>query len=388
MMEAMDKRPFGSEYNYKMSENDISRLIKLRATNDAIFTGKRNSAMPAWRAMLVELGLEGKLTTGQLKKKWENLKKKYKDFKYPPLGMEKVNPMSWRWFHLMDDAIEGRLSGSARILNPSLFDFGEVGDVSFASSPTTSPIANKRLCMRPEGGEGTNIFEFWAKAQLGESVGAASTVADGQVAYTDAATEEIRRAAVECERALREEGRGGGQNERAAPDKMPVGGYGRTMAEDVETIAEDGRAMLVRNPGRNIERETAELERQIADLEKEREVLEREQADFDRERLILDRERDVVNRERVAVERGRASLDKDRAAMDRERAAMERERAILDRDRASIERERTELQKEKEALMKSKISRNNGSADVELDSSTIEKRERLLSIFERLVDKL
>uniref|UniRef100_A0A4W5JT71 Uncharacterized protein n=1 Tax=Hucho hucho TaxID=62062 RepID=A0A4W5JT71_9TELE len=233
--------------------------------------------------MLVELGLEGKLTTGQLKKKWENLKKKYKDFKYPPLGMEKVNPMSWRWFHLMDDAIE-------------------VGDVSFASSPTTSPIANKRLCMRPEGGEGTNIFEFWAKAQLGESVGAAK--------------------------------------------------------------------------------------RQIADLEKEREVLEREQADFDRERLILDRERDVVNRDRVAVERGRASLDKDRAAMDRERAAMERERAILDRDRASIERERAELQKEKEALMKSKISRNNGSTDVELDSSTIEKREKLLSIFERLVDKL
>uniref|UniRef100_A0A674EF80 Uncharacterized protein n=1 Tax=Salmo trutta TaxID=8032 RepID=A0A674EF80_SALTR len=292
------------------------------------------------RAMLVELGLEGKLTTGQLKKKWENLKKKYKvmDFKYPPLGMEKVNPMSWRWFHLMDDAIEGRLAGSARILNPSLFDFGEVGDVSFASSPTTSPIANKRLCMRPEGGEGTNIFEFWAKAQLGESVGAASTVADGQVAYTDA------------------EGRGSAQNERAAPDKMP--------------------------------RETAELERQIADLEKEREVLEREQADFDRERLILDRERDVVNRERVAVERGRASLDKDRAAMDRERAAMERERAILDRDRASIERERAELQKEKEALMKNKISRNNGSTDVELDSSTIEKREKLLSIFERLVDKL
>ncbi|XP_052330791.1 uncharacterized protein LOC118401115 isoform X3 [Oncorhynchus keta] len=244
MMDAMDKRPFGAEYNYKMSENDISRLIKLRATNDAIFTGKRNSAMPAWRAMLVELGLEGKLTTGQLKKKWENLKKKYKDFKYPPLGMEKVNPMSWRWFHLMDDAIEGRLAGSARILNPSLFDFGEVGDVSFASSPTTSPIANKRLCMRPEGGEGTNIFEFWAKAQLGDSVGAASTVADGQVAYTDAATEEIRRAAVECERALREEGRGAAQNERAAPDKMPVGGYGRTMAEDVETIAEDGRAML------------------------------------------------------------------------------------------------------------------------------------------------
>ena len=32
-----------------MTENDITGLIKLRATNDAIFTGKRNSAMPAWR---------------------------------------------------------------------------------------------------------------------------------------------------------------------------------------------------------------------------------------------------------------------------------------------------------------------------------------------------
>lgn len=44
--------------------------------------------------MLVELGLEGKLTTGQLKKKWENLKKKYKVMIMNAIENRKQTPLA------------------------------------------------------------------------------------------------------------------------------------------------------------------------------------------------------------------------------------------------------------------------------------------------------
>ncbi|XP_019729562.1 uncharacterized protein LOC109518260 isoform X2 [Hippocampus comes] len=106
-----------SESSYKMSEAETERLIKVRASNEAIFTGRRNSAKPAWRAVLHELGLQGKLSTEQLAKKWDNLKRRYKELKFPPPGVES-NPGSWPWFHHMNDAMEGRLAGTAPALEP------------------------------------------------------------------------------------------------------------------------------------------------------------------------------------------------------------------------------------------------------------------------------
>lgn len=42
----------------------------------------------------MELGLEGKLTTGQLKKKWENLKKKYKVMIMNAIENRKQTPLA------------------------------------------------------------------------------------------------------------------------------------------------------------------------------------------------------------------------------------------------------------------------------------------------------
>ncbi|XP_061697151.1 uncharacterized protein LOC133511996 [Syngnathoides biaculeatus] len=105
------------ECSYKMSEAETERLIKVRAANEAMFTGRKHSAKPAWRAVLQELGLQGKLSTEQLAKKWDNLKRRYKELKFPPHGAES-NPSSWPWFHLMNDAAEGRLAGAAPVLAP------------------------------------------------------------------------------------------------------------------------------------------------------------------------------------------------------------------------------------------------------------------------------
>lgn len=372
----MDLRPVGLENNYKMTETDVTKLIKLRATNDAIFTGKRNSVMPAWRALLKEMGLQGRLTALQLKKKWENMKMKYKDFKNPPLGMDnKLSPNSWHWFHLMDQAMTGQLAGSARLLNPSLFDMEE--------DDTSSPVPIKRVCLRPDGVEEVSNFEFWAKAQLGVGVEMPSAAAgDGGPPYTDAATEEIRRATVECERALQgQRDTGNGVTEYAITVAVDEGMEERSERKH---LVNHDTGHAIAGAGRNIEREMAELERQIAELEKEREVLEREQAEFDRERLMMEREREVVNRERVFLERSRATLENDRASIDRERAVLDRDRAVLDRDRALIERERAELAREREAFTQNKMAAH----DAELEPDRLERREKLLSLFEKLIEKL
>ncbi|CAL8238124.1 unnamed protein product, partial [Merluccius merluccius] len=63
---------------------------------------------------LEERGLVGRVTTTYLKKKWENLKQKYKDLKDPPTGLSteggKATAASWKWFDLMHEAIGDRPS--------------------------------------------------------------------------------------------------------------------------------------------------------------------------------------------------------------------------------------------------------------------------------------
>ena len=43
-----------------------------------IFRRRFNPSVVSYRAILYELGLQGKLTTDQLAKKWDNLKRRYK----------------------------------------------------------------------------------------------------------------------------------------------------------------------------------------------------------------------------------------------------------------------------------------------------------------------
>ncbi|XP_077567417.1 uncharacterized protein LOC144192215 isoform X2 [Stigmatopora nigra] len=110
-----------SDAGYKLTERDVRKMVELRGANQALFTGRRNSAKPAWRAIVEEMGLSGKVTADQVAKKWDNLKSRFKDLKFPPRGLE-ARPQagdesaSWPWFRLMDDALEGRLAGNAALL--------------------------------------------------------------------------------------------------------------------------------------------------------------------------------------------------------------------------------------------------------------------------------
>uniref|UniRef100_A0AAZ1XTS6 Uncharacterized protein n=1 Tax=Oreochromis aureus TaxID=47969 RepID=A0AAZ1XTS6_OREAU len=60
------------------------------------------------RTILEKMGLQGKVTPLQARKKWDNLKAKYNDCKYPGSGegvSGKPTAATWPWFALMDEVI-------------------------------------------------------------------------------------------------------------------------------------------------------------------------------------------------------------------------------------------------------------------------------------------
>lgn len=307
-----------TESTYKITEEELPTFVKLRASNTALFTGRRNSSKLAWRTILKEMGLQGKMSAWQAMKKWDNLKNRYKELKYPPPGVT-VPPESWRWYKLMDDAMEGRLEGTAKVLS------------------LTSALSS-------------NDDEF-------------------------------------------------------LPSKRRGSKRYREIEGDVETAG--GGAELLVNPydlwgSGGVSGETAqEMESDRLEIEQERAQLDSDRVLVDREREVLERERMVLERERAGLQREMATLDRDRASMERERASVERDRAQLDwkmaqleKERAKLEREKIDLHRDRVALTKDSTVKTNGGttvaeeiAEVELDAEQLERRQRFLDLFEKLIEK-
>uniref|UniRef100_A0A8C7NH32 Myb/SANT-like DNA-binding domain-containing protein n=1 Tax=Oncorhynchus mykiss TaxID=8022 RepID=A0A8C7NH32_ONCMY len=241
-------------------KQDTRRLIKLRAANEVLFTGRRNAAKAAWKAILKELVLLGKVSTYQVAKKWDNLKRRYKDLKYPPVGMESIadNAASWPWFYLMNEAMEGRLAASGPVLTP----ITEGDD----PEPSPSQSSRNRGCPLLEKGDITLEYQ--------------------QEIYVHPTIEECHRATAECESALREERLGRG----------PAGG---TAAQKSVTL-ERGWEM--------VERERAAIEGDRAAVDRERQWLESERANLARDRMLLEQDMAALGREREAFESQRAAV--------------------------------------------------------------------------------
>uniref|UniRef100_A0A3Q4I263 Myb/SANT-like DNA-binding domain-containing protein n=1 Tax=Neolamprologus brichardi TaxID=32507 RepID=A0A3Q4I263_NEOBR len=224
------------------SDNDTRRLIELRAANESLFTGRRNTAKPAWRGIVKEMGLTGKITPDQVAKKWDNLKTKFKDLKFPPRGMEgQTNPASWPWFQLMSDALEGRLTGKAPRVTPH---------------PDPAPRHRPRAAPAPPPAPPTS--------RPSSSDYAADAFGDG--------AEQNQRSSETCD--------------------GPLGGLEREWE-----MVERERAAL--------EREREMVERDRAALERERAAVQAERLWLDRERAAVERDRAMVEQERAALGRDR-----------------------------------------------------------------------------------
>ncbi|TST22563.1 hypothetical protein Baya_12694 [Bagarius yarrelli] len=253
------------DFTYKMSEAELVKFVRLRAANDTLFTGKRNTSVIAWRAILKEMGIHRKMSTSQARKKWENLKKKYKEMKNPPPGIT-VNPTNWQWFSLMDDAMEGRLNNCEAIV--STMSLGEDSDY------------------RPDRPRRRGRDSFRSEIELlvdGDDTGLSGDM--GRELGSD-------RDDAEQERALLDSDRSALESERLV-----------------------------------LEREKMVLDRERAGLERELAALERDRASLEREKAAVERDRASVEHERAQMEKKRAEMDRERARLERDRAALERQRA-------------------------------------------------------------
>uniref|UniRef100_A0A087Y2J0 Myb/SANT-like DNA-binding domain-containing protein n=3 Tax=Poecilia formosa TaxID=48698 RepID=A0A087Y2J0_POEFO len=206
-----------SELSYKMSDQDTRRMIKLRASNEMLFTGRRNAAKAAWRAILKELGLQGKVSTYQMAKKWDNLKRRYKDLKYPPVGMESAadSASSWPWFHLMNDAMEGRLAGSAPLLTPLTQDDDQHPDPAprhrLRLPPVQQPSSSTDF-QEPCGGSLGGLEREWEAVERERAV----LDREREMVERDRATVQVERLWLDRERAAVEQDRALVEQERAA----------------------------------------------------------------------------------------------------------------------------------------------------------------------------
>ncbi|KAG1935835.1 hypothetical protein F2P79_019086 [Pimephales promelas] len=132
---SLDTSPFSR------TDEEIDNLIRLRMELDSDFTGKRNSAKKAWIKVLQRIGLEGKVAPNQISKKWDNLKRKYKELRCPPTGTGtdsgEATAATWQWFSAMHEAIGGRPSIEPPILIDSCD--AEVTRCSIVSKDPGSP---------------------------------------------------------------------------------------------------------------------------------------------------------------------------------------------------------------------------------------------------------
>ncbi|KAL6116752.1 uncharacterized protein ACO6RY_14703 [Pungitius sinensis] len=257
------------DFPYKLSADEVEEFVKLRVSNKYLFSGRKNTSMWAWRAILKHMGLQHKMTHSQASKKWENMKKRYKELKNPLDGTKGL-PGAWPYFHLLDDAMEGRLEGSAPILKayPDYADF-----------PPISKHKKRKLSVAPN-------------AAPPDIEGSLNGDEDEEAAEED------------------------GNRESAEWQEME---HGRDMM--------DGERRLIVREKQVMERERQVVERERQVLQRERAALDREFAAVDRDRASLERERATVDREKAVMERERALVEKDRDTVRRDRLALERERA-------------------------------------------------------------
>ncbi|XP_041860495.1 trihelix transcription factor GT-3b-like [Melanotaenia boesemani] len=127
-----DPVPVAKKFVFKWTDEMTFSFIRFRSENDHLFTGHRNASTQGYDEIIKIMDLEGKVTPQQCKKKWENLKKKYKDLSLPKTGSGtdegEVTAATWIFYAAMHEAIGQRPS---------------VRPVSFYSSGPSSVVVSQ-----------------------------------------------------------------------------------------------------------------------------------------------------------------------------------------------------------------------------------------------------
>ncbi|XP_046394526.1 uncharacterized protein LOC124162147 [Ischnura elegans] len=104
------------------TDEQVFRLIELRAKYAQLFTGRKGSAPIAYGKVAEELGIGGNFVS--VKKKWENLLDKYKKDKIARMNMSMADGEKschvWKYFDAMDNFMKAYRSDSPNIRRPKL----------------------------------------------------------------------------------------------------------------------------------------------------------------------------------------------------------------------------------------------------------------------------
>lgn len=314
-------------------------------------------------------------------------------FKYGPLqvlknpleGMENITkPSSWRWFSLMDDALGGRLAGTASILQLSPSNEDEDTEAALPQlilSDIRGGYSEHSTVETGSLGAAGTLEEVVEPSGLEPSVEHVPDEGDAMEAQPAALYATILP---DC-----------------TTESKETPSSSRTMVAEVAEVAEVDRKLVeLRREKQALEREQAEFDRELISLERDRELLNRDMAKLEQDRAALDLDRAAVERDKAAVERDRMLLDRDRAIIDRDRAFLERDRVFLERAREDLERERALLSRlragldesqaetpsDRDVIVQSRFSQSLMAA--QLDPDQLQTRQRLVFLLQKLVEKL
>ncbi|CAL8371433.1 unnamed protein product [Arctogadus glacialis] len=130
---------------YKWTDEDTVAFVRWRVAHNKTFSGGRATNAVGYKVFLEERGLLGRVTAPFLKRKWENLKQKYKDLKNTPTSVSteggETTAASWKWFDLMHEAIGDRLS----MTPPVLIATCAQGAVVFTAPSISTPERGRKV---------------------------------------------------------------------------------------------------------------------------------------------------------------------------------------------------------------------------------------------------
>ncbi|CAL8395330.1 unnamed protein product [Boreogadus saida] len=128
------------EKTHNWTNEETRALIEWQAANEALFTGYRNSSVAGWEDFISTSGLV--ITTKQAKKKWNNLKGKYKELRDPPAGRGveagTATAGTWQWYGAMDAVLQGQHSISPPLVVAANMSASTGGVVSSPASTSSA----------------------------------------------------------------------------------------------------------------------------------------------------------------------------------------------------------------------------------------------------------
>ncbi|XP_013887215.1 uncharacterized protein LOC106534941 [Austrofundulus limnaeus] len=168
---------------HKWTPQQTRRLIRFRTDNEHLFSQSKHAVKPLWESLIQELGLQGLVTPQQVSKKWENLKKKYKELGTPRPGGRGVAVATWQFFEDMQEALGGVPALEPPVIVASFdpeadytcfqlktedFEPPEAGNSSGTASPSAPPESPTRSPKTKRVRRSEPILDFLKEESLKE----------------------------------------------------------------------------------------------------------------------------------------------------------------------------------------------------------------------------